>query len=184
MTSQKARMLAGQLYDSGDPQLKAERLRARSLCHELNALPIDALADKARILESLFGRPVTARVTPPFFCDYGYNIELGTGVFFNYNCVVLDVSRIAIGDNTLFGPAVQIYGASHPMTVAERRTGLEYGRPVTIGADAWIGGGAIICPGVTIGDSVVIGAGSVVTRDIAPGMFAAGNPCRAIRRLD
>ena len=117
---------------------------------------------------------------PPFFCDYGTNIELGERVFFNFNCVVLDVCRVRIGSFTLFGPAVQVYTATHPMDAALRRR-QEAGRPVEIGADVWVGGGAIILPGVRIGDRAVIGAGSVVTRDVPKGMFAAGNPCRVIR---
>src|SRR5690242_15848952 len=121
---------------------------------------------------------------PPFFCDYGTNIELGERVFFNFNCVVLDVMAVRIGDFTLFGPAVQIYTALHPVNAGERRSGLELAKAVTIGSDVWVGGGAIICPGVTIGDRGVIGAGSVVTRDVPADSFAAGNPCRVIRKLN
>jgi maltose O-acetyltransferase len=119
---------------------------------------------------------------PPFFCDYGSNIELGQRVFFNFNCVVLDVCPVRIGDFSLFGPAVQIYTATHPFN-AERRRREESGKPVDIGADVWVGGGAIILPGVRIGSRAVIGAGSVVTRDIPEGVFAAGNPCRTIREV-
>jgi len=176
-------MLAGQLYDASDPQLSADRLKARALCQELNALPADAGADKARVLSALFGKPPVAEITPPFFCDYGYNIELGQRAYFNFNCVILDVARVTIGSNTLFGPGVHIYAATHPMSAAERRGGLELGSPVTIGDDVWVGGGSIICPGVTIGHGTVIGAGSVVTKDIPAGVFAAGNPCRVIRSL-
>ena len=117
-----------------------------------------------------------------FFCDYGHNIVLGKKCFFNFNCVVLDVCRVTIGDYTLFGPAVQIYTATHPLEAELRRT-REFAKPITIGSDVWIGGGAILCPGVTIGDKTVIGAGSVVTRDIPANVFAAGNPCRVIRPL-
>jgi maltose O-acetyltransferase len=119
---------------------------------------------------------------PPFFCDYGSNIRLGERVYFNFNCVVLDVCVVKIGDFTLFGPAVQIYTATHPM-IAELRRNQEFGKPIEIGADVWVGGGAIICPGVKIGSNTVIGAGSVVTRDIPDGVFAAGNPCRVIREI-
>jgi maltose O-acetyltransferase len=183
MKSEKAKMLAGELYDSNDGQLVEERLRARSLCHELNLLPVNATERRAQLLGSLFGRPITAYITPPFFCDYGYNIELGHNAYFNFNCIVLDVVRIVIGNNTLFGPAVQIYGATHPISVAERRTGLESGKPVSIGDDVWVGGGAIICPGVSVGAGSVIGAGSVVVTDIPAGVFAAGNPCRVMKKL-
>ena len=120
---------------------------------------------------------------PPFFCDYGSNIFLGAKVFFNFNCVLLDVCTITVGDNTLFGPAVQIYAAGHPIRAADRRTGLENGKPVRVGSDVWVGGGVMICPGVTVGDCAVIGAGSVVTRDVQAGVFAAGNPCRVIRPI-
>ena len=119
---------------------------------------------------------------PPFFCDYGSNIYLGERVYFNFNCIVLDVCEVRIGDYTFFGPAVQIYAASHPMSFQLRRTH-ESGRPIQIGCDVWVGGGAIICPGVTIGSKTVIGAGSVVTKDIPAGVFAAGNPCRVIREI-
>ena len=119
---------------------------------------------------------------PPFYCDYGSNIELGERVFFNFNCVVLDVCRVTIGDYTLFGPAVQILTPMHPLN-AELRRKQEYGKPIEIGSDVWVGGGALILPGVRIGSRSVIGAGSVVTRDIPDGVFAAGNPCRVIREL-
>src|SRR5690606_23868494 len=124
----------------------------------------------------------TVWMQPPFFCDYGSNIELGERVFFNFNCVVLDVCRVTIGNFSLFGPAVQIYTATPPMNAALRRT-QESAKPIAIGSDVWVGGGAIILPGVTIGSRAVIGAGSVVTRDIPEGVFAAGNPCRVIREI-
>jgi len=120
---------------------------------------------------------------PPFFCDYGTNIELGERVFFNFNCIVLDVCRVRIGDYTLIGPAVQIYTPMHPFDAGQRRVA-EFGKPVTIGSDVWIGGGAIVLPGVSIGSRAVIGAGSVVTRDVPDQVFAAGNPCRVIRVLE
>jgi maltose O-acetyltransferase len=123
-------------------------------------------------------------IEPPFHCDYGRNIHLGKGVFFNFNCVVLDVCAVRIGNKTLIGPAVQIYTATHPMEWEKRAEGLESGKEVTIGEYCWIGGGAIINPGVTIGDRTVIGAGSIVTRDVPADVFAAGNPCRVIRKLN
>lgn len=182
--TEKEKMLAGELYDGTDPVLLAERLRARELCQALAALPPAAPeADKAGLLSQLFGAATNVYITPPFFCDYGTNIRLGDKVYFNFNCVVLDVAQVTIGDNALFGPAVQIYTATHPLDADTRKTGLESGQPVTIGKDVWVGGGAIICPGVSIGDGSVIGAGSVVTRDIPAGVFAAGNPCRVIREV-
>jgi maltose O-acetyltransferase len=178
--SERQKMLAGELYDAQDPELLAARELARGLCGAINAL---APSDAARrpLLRALFGAGGdSVYVTSPFFCDYGSHIELGANVYFNFNCVLLDVCPIRIGEHTLFGPAVQVYTALHPMEAPLRRR-QEYGQPVTIGADVWIGGAAVILPGVRIGDRAVIGAGSVVTRDIPEGMFAAGNPCRVIR---
>ena len=120
----------------------------------------------------------------PFYCDYGTNIELGEDVYFNFNCVVLDVMKVIIGSRTLIGPNVQIYTATHPMNYKERSSGLEFAKAISIGEDVWIGGGVIICPGITIGDRTIIGAGSVVTKDIPSDMFAAGNPCKVIRKLE
>jgi len=177
-------MLAGELYDPLDLQLSGERQRARDLCKLLNDSREDQQQERHRILVELFGRETDAWVQPPFFCDYGTNISLGTKVFFNFNCVVLDVMKVIIGSNVLFGPSVQIYTATHPIGAAERRNWLELAKPVTIGSDVWVGGGAIICPGITIGDRTVIGAGSVVTRPVPADVLAAGNPCRVIRRLE
>lgn len=184
MKTEKDKMLAGEPYDASDPGLVAERLRARALCQALNALSAAApQSERVELLAQLFGAATDAYVTPPFFCDYGSHVELGDGVYFNFNCVVLDVAKVRIGSRVQCGPGVHIYTASHPMTVAGRRSRLEFGRPVAIGDDVWLGGGAIVCPGVTIGEGSVIGAGSVVLRDIPAGVFAAGNPCRVIRRI-
>ena len=183
MKSEKAKMLAGELYDPLDPELVRERKRCRDLCKRLNDSEEDQQEERRRILAELFNSPTDAWIQPPFFCDYGFNISLGTKVFFNFNCIVLDVMRVEIGSNVLFGPSVQIYTATHPLSAAERRTWLEFAKPVSIGSDVWVGGGAVICPGATIGDRSVIGAGSVVTRAIPPDVFAAGNPCRVIREL-
>jgi len=183
MRSETEKMLAGEMYDPLDGDLARARDRARDLCQDLNATREADKDERRRILRALFatgGDDVW--IQPPFFCDYGSNIRLGKKCFFNFNCVVLDVCEVTIGDFTLFGPAVQIYGATHPLEPVLRRT-QEFGKPVTIGSDVWVGGGAIICPGVTIGSRTVIGAGSVVTRDIPDGVFAAGNPCRVLREL-
>ena len=178
-----ARMIAGELYDPRDSELVELRNRARDLCQELNASRESEADLRRRILLQLLGvGGDSAWIQPPFFCDYGSNIELGERVFFNFNCVVLDVCPVVIGSCTLFGPAVQIYTATHPMN-AELRRSREFAKRVTIGSDVWIGGGAIILPGVTIGSRSVIGAGSVVTRDIPDDTFAAGNPCRVIRDI-
>jgi maltose O-acetyltransferase len=183
MRTELEKMLAGELYDPLDPDLVRARDRARDLCQDLNATRERDSEVRRRVLKELFGRGgESVWMQPPFFCDYGTNILLGERVFFNFNCVVLDVCRVEIGDYTLFGPAVQIYTATHPMNAALRRT-QEYAKPVAIGSDVWVGGGAVICPGVTIGSKSVIGAGSVVTRDVPGGVFAAGNPCRVIRAI-
>lgn len=184
MKSEKQKMLAGELYDPMDAELVAARERARDLCHALNATRERDREERRRILRELFGSGGdSVWMQPPFYCDYGTNIELGERVFFNFDCVVLDVCSVRIGSFTLFGPAVQIYTPMHPFEAALRRRE-EFGKPVEIGADVWIGGGAIVLPGVRIGDRAVIGAGSVVTRDVPEGVFAAGNPCRIIRAVD
>lgn len=183
MRSEKAKMLAGEPYDPFDPELVRGRERARDLCRELNASREGDSEVRRSILERLFGRGGdSVWMQPPFFCDYGSNILLGKRVFFNFNCVVLDVCPVEIGDFALFGPCAQIYTATHPMNAEARRV-REFGKPIAIGSDVWVGGGAIICPGVRIGARSVIGAGSVVTRDVPEGVFAAGNPCRVIREI-
>ncbi|HLU77282.1 MAG TPA: sugar O-acetyltransferase [Burkholderiales bacterium] len=183
MTSEREKMLAGELYDPFDPELAAARERARDLCQDLNATREAQSEERRRILQQLFGSGGdTVWMQPPFYCDYGSNIHLGERVYFNFNCVVLDVCEVHIGDYTLFGPAVQILTPLHPFEAAARRE-REYGKPISIGADVWVGGGALILAGVRIGNGTVIGAGSVVTRDIPEGVFAAGNPCRVIRGL-
>jgi maltose O-acetyltransferase len=184
MPTERQKMLAGELYDPFDPELVAARARARDLCQDLNASRESESGQRRRILLDLFGKGGdTVWMQPPFYCDYGTNIELGERVFFNFNCVVLDVCPVRIGDFTLFGPAVQIYTPLHPMD-AELRRHEEYGKPIEIGSDVWVGGGAIILPGVRIGSRAVIGAGSVVTRDVPDAVLAAGNPCRVIRAID
>jgi maltose O-acetyltransferase len=183
---EKAKMLAGQLYNSADPALLALRLRAQGLCHQLNTLAPLETERRAELLAQLLDRPLDASLTicPGFQCDYGLNITLGKGVFFNFNCVVLDVAPVTIGHHCLIGPAVQIYTAMHPLDAAGRRSGLEFARPVSLGDDVWVGGGAIICPGVTVGSGAVIGAGSVVTKDVPAGMVVVGNPARVLKRAE
>lgn len=181
--TERERMLAGELYNPLDPELIAARERARNLCRLLNASREGQQEERRRVLGELFGAGgSTVWMQPPFYCDYGSNIHLGERAFFNFNCVVLDVCPVRIGDYTLFGPAVQIYTPMHPLDATLRRQ-REFGKPVEIGSDVWVGGGAIILPGVKIGSRTVIGAGSVVTRDIPEGVFAAGNPCRVIREV-
>jgi maltose O-acetyltransferase len=183
MTSERERMLAGQLYDPLDPELTASRERARELCRLLNLTPHSAAEERRRLLCALFAAGGdSVWMQPPFHCDYGSNIYLGTRVFFNFNCVVLDVCDVRIGDYTLFGPGVQILTPLHPLDARTRRQ-QEFGKPVTIGADVWVGSGALILAGVKIGAGAVIGAGSVVSRDVPDGVFAAGNPCRVVRNV-
>lgn len=183
MRSERDKMLAGELYYSLDPELAMTRERARDLCHAFNATRESEAETRRKLLLSLLGSGGdSVWLEPPFHCDYGTNIFLGERVYFNFNCVVLDVCRVEVGDFTLFGPNVQIYTATHPMN-AELRRKQELAKPIIIGSDVWVGGGAIICPGVTIGSRTVIGAGSVVTRSIPDGVMAAGNPCRVIRAI-
>jgi maltose O-acetyltransferase len=185
MVTEKEKMLAGEMYDATDPQLTSERRRARDLCKSLNESADNEQELRQGIIRELFGRAGDAIwIEPPFYCDYGANIALGSQVFFNFNCVVLDPAPVIIGSNVLFGPAVQICTASHPMRASERRTGREFARPIEIGSDVWVGAGAIICPGVRIGSRAVIGAGSVVTRNIPADVLASGTPCRVTRQLD
>lgn len=183
MLTEREKMLAGELYDALDPELVQARERARDLCQDLNATREREQETRRRILRELFGRGGdSVWMQPPFYCDYGSHILLGERVYFNFNCVILDVCRVTIGDYSFFGPGVQIYTALHPMNAELRRT-QEFGKPVEVGSDVWVGGGAILCPGVKIGSKSVIGAGSVVTRAIPAGVFAAGNPCRVIREI-
>jgi maltose O-acetyltransferase len=181
--TERDKMLAGELYNPLDPDLVAARVRARDLCQSLNQTRESEQELRRGLLSDLFGSGGdTVWMQPPFYCDYGSNIYLGTRVFFNFNCIVLDVCEVRIGDYTLFGPGVQILTPVHPFNAALRRE-QESGKPVEIGADVWVGGAALILAGVHVGSRSIIGAGSVVTRDIPAGVFAAGNPCRVIRDI-
>jgi maltose O-acetyltransferase len=182
MKTEKEKMISGELYNAWDEKISADRYSARVLLKEINNTREDELEERARLFKQLI--PDSGNklwIEPPFYCDYGYNIRLGDNVYFNFNCIILDVMQVTIGSRTLIGPNVQIYSATHPMDYKIRASGLESGKAVSIGEDVWIGGSVIICPGVTIGDRTVIGAGSVVTRNIPSDVFAAGNPCRVVR---
>ena len=180
--SEKQKMLAGGLYRAGDNELVADRVRAARLLKEFND-EIDPDLRRAT-LAKMFGRiGPNATVMPVFACDYGFNIVAGRNLFMNYNCVLLDCAPIVIGDDVQFGPAVQVYTAHHPLDAAARRDGLESASAVSIGDNVWVGGAAVICPGVTIGDDAVIGAGSVVTRNVPAGAVVAGNPARVLREV-
>ncbi|MBI1685374.1 sugar O-acetyltransferase [Caulobacter hibisci] len=171
-------MLAGDLYDPMDAEIVADQEQALDWMERYNA-PGQTIAQRQVLLKERFASVGPgANIRAPFHCDYGYNIVLGDGVFMNFGCVILDVTTVSIGDRTMIGPHVKIFAADHPRDAETRKTGLEFGRPVTIGKDVWIGGGAIIVPGVTIGDGAVIGAGAVVTRDVPAGATAVGNPAR------
>ena len=171
-------MLAGELYRPDD-ELAADHTAAERWMARYNASGAATAGElHALLAERLHRVGNNAVIRPPFFCDYGSNISLGDGVFLNFNCVILDVVEVTIGDRTQIGPAVQIYTADHPRDAATRHAGLEFGRPIRIGSDVWIGGGAIILPGVSIGDGALVGAGSVVTRDVAPDAIVTGNPAR------
>ena len=178
-------MLAGELYRSADPELAAENQRAAHLLAQYNATSADQTDVRMALLRRLLGSVGDETVIKPIFvCDYGYNIRLGRNAFINYNCVFLDCAPIEIKDNLQMGPSVQLYTATHPLEADVRRSGLEYARPIRIGHDVWIGGGAIILPGVTIGDRSVIGAGSVVVDDVPPASIVVGNPARIVRPLE
>ncbi len=179
--TEKEKMLSGELYNADDPILDAGRNYATALLHQYNSTPHHPVTHAALLAELLASCGPGSVIRPPFFCDYGYNIRIGRGVFLNFNCVLLDVTSIEIGDQTQIGPAVQIYAADHPRDPVARRANLESGRPVRIGANVWIGGGAIILPGITIGDDAIIGAGSIVTRDVPRGATVVGNPARQTR---
>lgn len=182
--SEPDKMLAGELYLASDPELTRLRRNARRLTRLFNASAEDEPDLRRSLLNDLCGRigPVF-EIEPPFRCDYGFNIQAGDRLHINFDCVILDVCRVEIGDGVMFAPGVHIYAATHPLDAARRCAGPEPGAPVKIGHRVWLGGRSIICPGVTIGDDTVIGAGSVVTRNIPPGVVAAGNPCRMIRKL-
>jgi maltose O-acetyltransferase len=181
MKTERQKMLAGELYRPGDPELQADaRTNAAWLAQYNASRDPDQRRDLLCRHFAFVGEEATIR--PPFFCDYGFNIRLGAGAFLNFNCVVLDVAAVTIGDNTQIGPAVQILAADHPREADLRRAGLELGRPVSVGRNVWIGGGALILPGVTIGDDAIVGAGAVVTRDVAPGATVVGNPARRLSR--
>jgi maltose O-acetyltransferase len=182
---EKEKMLAGELYLASDPLLTEERRKARALTHQLNVTHYGNPSAYNQIIASLLPNAATdIWIEPPFFCDYGYNIYTGERVFFNFNCVLLDVMPIRIGSNVKFGPNVQLYTATHPINALERRHGIEFAKPITIGNDSWIGGSAIISPGVTIGDRCIVGAGAVVTKDIAADTIVGGNPAKPIGKKD
>ncbi|WP_435359456.1 maltose acetyltransferase domain-containing protein [Haloarchaeobius sp. DFWS5] len=185
MPTEKEKMLRGDLYDPSDPILSEEHHHAREECQRFNRTDVSETAERNVILADLFGAvgdDVT--VKPPFRCDYGYNISVGDRFFANFDCVFLDVCAIDFGDDCMLGPGVHVYTATHPLEADERASGEEYGKPVTVGDDVWIGGQAVVNPGVTIGDGAVVAAGAVVTDDVPPAVVVGGNPTAVIKELD
>jgi maltose O-acetyltransferase len=182
--SQRELMLAGELYVADDPELVRDSLRAMGLLARYNGSAADSGADRRRILEELLGAIGEGTVIrPPLYCDYGYQIRIGARTFVNFGLVALDVARISIGDDVQIGPNVQLLTPTHPLEAEPRRAKLESARPITIGDNAWLGGGAMVLPGVSIGENTVVGAGAVVTRDLPPSVLAVGNPARVVRSV-
>ena len=177
-------MAAGQLYFPGDPELAAGRQRAAELCSRFNQLPAGAEEAQDALLAELLGRAgADSFITAPFRCDYGFHITTGQSFYANYNCEIIDCAPVTFGDNVMIGPSCGFYTACHPLDAAERKTGLEYAKPIRVGDNVWLGGHVVVLPGVCIGDNTVIGAGSVVTHDIPANVVAAGNPCRVLRPI-
>ncbi len=183
--TQRDLMLAGNMYLADDPELHAARRKARHLLTRFNGLEPEAYAERRTILEELFGSFGSGSVVNPTLkCDYGFNIFIGDNTFFNFDCILLDCNRIDIGSDVQFGPGVHIYTATHPLNARERKSGKELAKPVKISSGVWLGGRAVICPGVSIGENTVVGAGSVVVRDLPANVLAAGNPCKVIRTIE
>jgi galactoside O-acetyltransferase len=183
--TEKQKMLAGMIYDANNnEELLRERIACKELCHEYNLLAPSNAERQREIIKKIFGKTGDVFVvTAPFWCDYGYNIEIGESFYTNHNCVILDCAKVTFGDNVFIGPDCGFYTAGHVLDAEQRALGLEFAHPITIGNNVWIGGGAQVMPGVTVGDNTVIGAGSVVTKDIPEGVVAVGNPCRVLREI-
>lgn len=185
MSTEKAKMLRGELYDANyDTSLIAERKACKTILHEINSLSPENDKRRYELFRSILGSHKDSFIIEsPFHCDYGYNIMLGENFYMNVNCVILDEATVKFGNNVFIAPNCAFYTAGHPFDVEQRNRGLEYAKPITVGDNVWIGGNVIILPGVTIGDNCVIGAGSIVTKDIPANSLAVGNPCRVIRSI-
>lgn len=184
--TEKEKMVLGQIYNANfDKELIAERMKAQELCYDYNNLRPSNIDERKKILEKLLGKTKkNYLIEQPFFCDYGYNIEIGENFYSNHNLIILDGNKVIFGDNVFIAPNCAFYTAGHPIDVNRRNQGLEYAKPIKIGNNVWIGGNVVVLPGVTIGDNTVIGAGSIVTRDIPANVVAVGNPCRVIKQID
>lgn len=185
MKTEKEKAIAGELYNANyDEELLADRDACKELCFDYNQLrPSDKEGQKS-LMKKLLGKTGnTFHLEPPFYCDYGYNIEIGENFYSNHNCVILDGARVTFGDNVFIAPGCGFYTAGHPLDVESRNEGLEYAYPITVGNNVWIGAHVAVLPGVTIGDNAVIGAGSIVTKDIPANSVAVGNPCRVIKKI-
>ena len=181
---EKEKMLTGELYNASDKNLTNDRLNAKTLCYKYNNLDPKKVKEKFKIIKKLFSKTGDKfLIEPNFYCDYGYNIEIGENFYSNHNLVILDPAKVKFGDNVFIGPNCGFYTAEHPINPEERNKGLEYAKPITIGNNVWIGGGVNIIGGVTIGDNVTIGAGSVVTKNIPSNVVAVGNPCKIIKNI-
>ncbi|WP_448668432.1 sugar O-acetyltransferase [Aerococcus viridans] len=185
MTSEKDKMLAGKIYDANyDQELVAARVDAKELCYDFNHARPSEEAKRQGIIRQLLGKTGNQfEITGPFYCDYGFNIEIGENFYANHNLVILDGAKVTFGDNVFVAPDCGFYTAGHPLDADRRNKGLEYAKPITVGNNVWFGGGVKVMPGVTIGDGAVIGGGSVVTKDIPTNMIAVGNPCKPIREI-
>ena len=183
---EKDKMLAGEIYDANyDKELIEERLNVKDKCFEYNNIKPSNIAARTKIMSEILGKHKNSfYIEPPFYCDYGYNIEVGENFYSNHNLIILDGNKVIFGDNVFIAPNCGFYTAGHPLDYKERNKGLEYARPIKVGNNVWIGGNVVVLPGVTIGDNVVIGAGSVVNKDIPSNCVAVGNPCKVIKSLE
>lgn len=184
--TEKEKMIAGKVYNSQDSELVTALNKSKSLCRQYNNLDFSNVAARKAIIDELFQAEHDdgyCVITPPFWCDYGFNVKVGKNFYSNHNLVILDCAEVIFGDNVFVGPNCGFYTAIHPIDAQQRNTGVELAKPINVGSDVWFGGGVTVLPGVTIGDNVVIGAGSVVVKDIPSGVVAVGNPCKPIRKI-
>lgn len=182
--TEKEKMINGMLYNPTNPRIVLDHARANRICTKYNKRTFNEINMRSRLMKKLLNTKGNFWINPPFHCDYGYNITIGKNVMLNYDCIILDVCPVIIGDFTMIGPSTHIYTACHSLNPEERKNFIEFGKPVTIGENVWIGGHCTILPGITIGKNFVIGAGSVVTKDIPENVVAVGNPCKVIRVIN